>query len=206
MLAWVCASVGAATGPWLCPSVGAARADTLPPQQGVPRDRTQATGDWWGARSELSRRGLNLRLWATGYEQGQLNGDVGGLTPSEGPGAEFLSGGRLDALIDLNTTQAGLWRGGGFHAHLEIEGGQDPGFRGGAFWPVNAAAILPLGSAEQLVATSLYYSQSWGGTSLMLGKINMIDLLAADPFFGGWGIDRFMNLAFVAPPAAWCRR
>jgi porin len=28
----------------------------------------------------------------------------------------------------------------------------------------------------------------------------VIDLLANDPFFAGWGIDRFMNLAFVAPP------
>jgi porin len=61
-------------------------------------------------------------------------------------------------------------------------------------------AVLPFGSEEEVVASSLYYSQRWGGTSLLLGKINMIDLLANDPFFGGWGIDRFMNLAFVAPP------
>jgi porin len=34
----------------------------------------------------------------------------------------------------------------------------------------------------------------------MLGKINVIDLLASHPFFGGWGTDRFWNVAFVAPP------
>ncbi|EDY37178.1 carbohydrate-selective porin, OprB family [Cyanobium sp. PCC 7001] len=47
----------------------------------------------------------------------------------------------------------------------------------------------------------MYYSQRWGGTSLLVGKINAVDLLANDPFFGGWGTDRFMNLAFVAPPS-----
>lgn len=35
----------------------------------------------------------------------------------------------------------------------------------------------------------------------MIGKINAVDLLAADPFFGGWGRDRFANIAFVAPPS-----
>jgi porin len=52
-----------------------------------------------------------------------------------------------------------------------------------------------------VVATSLYLSQRFGdATRLMLGKINAIDLLASHPFFGGWGIDRFWNVAFVAPP------
>jgi porin len=36
---------------------------------------------------------------------------------------------------------------------------------------------------------------------LLVGKINVIDLLAADPVFGGWGTRRFMNLVFVAPPS-----
>ena len=35
----------------------------------------------------------------------------------------------------------------------------------------------------------------------MLGKINAIDLLASHPLFGGWGTDRFWNIAFVAPPS-----
>lgn len=35
----------------------------------------------------------------------------------------------------------------------------------------------------------------------MLGKINAVDLLAGDPFFGGWARDRFTNVAFVAPPS-----
>lgn len=164
-------------------------------------NRPTFSGDWWGARNELANSGVNLRFWATGFYQGQWSGDEGVITAADGRGTRFFTGGRLDALIDLDTTKLGLWRGGGFHAHLELEGGRVPGFRGGALWPVNTGAILPLGSSEQLEATSLYVSQRWGGTSLLLGKINAIDLLANDPFFGGWGIDRFMNLAFVAPPS-----
>ena len=50
--------------------------------------------------------------------------------------------------------------------------------------------------------TSLYFTQQFGRTaSLMLGRINVVDLLARDPFFGGWGIHRFDNIAFVAPPS-----
>jgi porin len=164
-------------------------------------NRPTFSGDWWGLRSDLASNGVNLRLWATGYYQGQWSGEAGTFTAQDGRGTSFLTGGRLDALIDLDTSRLGLWRGGGFHVHLELEGGRVPGFRGGALWPVNAGAILPLSSPEQLEATSLYYSQRWGGTSLLLGKINVIDLLAGDPFFGGWGVDRFMNLVFVAPPS-----
>ncbi|MEB3168801.1 MAG: hypothetical protein VKK97_08725, partial [Synechococcaceae cyanobacterium] len=162
--------------------------------------RTTLGGDWGGARSQLANDGMTVRLWATGFYQGQWSGDVGTFT-QDGRGTSFLTGGRIDALFDLDTAKLGLWRGGGFHAHLELEGGRIPGFRGGALWPVNTGAILPLSSPEEVEATSLYYSQRWGGTSLLLGKINVIDLLANDPFFGGWGIDRFMNLAFVAPPS-----
>jgi len=183
---------------------GAEQAPPTPvqsPEKPTFWNRPNATGDWWGVRTQLAESGVNLRLWATGFYQGQWSGDVGSFSAADGRGTEFLSGGRLDALIDLDTTKLGLWRGGGFHVHLEMEGGRIPGFRGGGLWPVNAAAILPLGSTEQLEATSLYYSQRWGGTSLLVGKINAIDLLANDPFFGGWGTDRFMNLAFVAPPS-----
>ena len=38
-------------------------------------------------------------------------------------------------------------------------------------------------------------------SALLVGKINAVDLLASDPFFGGWGSHRFLNIAFVAPPS-----
>jgi porin len=110
--------------------------------------------------------------------------------------------GRADGFLNLDTAKLGLWLGGGLNTHFEWRSGDVAAYRGGALWPVNSGAALPLGDPEEIVASSIYLTQRFGdSTSLMLGKINAVDLLAGDPFFGGWGIHRFMNLAFVAPPS-----
>jgi porin len=144
-------------------------------------------------RSALGQQGVRFDFWATGFYQDMLKGkgnDDGGF------------GSRVDLLINGETGKMGLWQGGGLHAHLTYRGGDLPGFRGGALLPVHTSGLLPVGSEDKLVATSLYVSQRFGdATRLMLGKINAIDLLASHPFFGGWGTDRFWNVAFVAPPS-----
>jgi porin len=38
-------------------------------------------------------------------------------------------------------------------------------------------------------------------SSITAGKFNPIDFVADDPFRGGWGVHRFMNLVLVAPPS-----
>src|SRR5690606_25063089 len=60
---------------------------------------------------------------------------------------------------------------------------------------------LPL-ERDRVVVSSIHLVQQLGArTSLMVGKINAVDLLANDPFFGGAGSTRFFNLAFAAPPS-----
>lgn len=154
--------------------------------------RDALTGDWGGTRESLAQHGLTTELSWTEYYQGLLDGDGND---------DFEFGGRLDAMFHLNTTKLGLWDGGGFHAHVESRFGDAPASRGGALWPVNTGMTLPIGEYETVVASSLYFSQSLGDFSLMLGKINAVDLIASDPFYGGWGATRFMNIAFVAPPS-----
>jgi porin len=155
--------------------------------------RSQLTGDWGGVRSKLQKKGVTFNFEWTQFYQGLAAG-TGSKT--------FDYGGRLDALIDLDTGKLGLWKGGGLHTHLEYRYGYLPAFRGGALWPVNTGEILPLGSKDTVVASSLYLSHQFGDrTSLLIGKINVVDLLAGDLFFGGWGNRRFMNVAFVAPPS-----
>jgi porin len=52
------------------------------------------------------------------------------------------------------------------------------------------------------VISSLYLTQKLGeNVNTLFGKINVVDLLANDNFFGGWGTRRCMNIAFVAPPS-----
>ena len=150
-------------------------------------------GDWGGFRGALGQYGIRFDLWASGFYQDLLE-DAGN------DDGDFS--GRVDLMINGDTGKLGLWQGGGLHAHVTYRGGDLPGFRGGALFPVHTSGVLPLGGSDDVVATSLYLSQRFGdATRLMLGKINAVDLLASHPFFGGWGTDRFWNLAFVAPPS-----
>jgi porin len=156
-------------------------------------DCERLTGDWGGARHWLSGRGVDVQFEVTGFVQGMMSGTGNDDTEP---------GGRIDALVNFDTARLGLWRGSGFRTHVETALGDMPQFRAGAVLPMHAATMLPLDTRNEVVATSLYFTQQFGRTaSLMLGRINVVDLLARDPFFGGWGIHRFDNIAFVAPPS-----
>lgn len=153
---------------------------------------------------QLQQAGIKLDLLLSNFVQGQASGSDDSATintlTNRGTGTGAYGSGRFDALLELDSTRLGLWRGGQIHAHLEMENGQLPGWRGGAFWPVNTGVILPLTPPGQWSLSSLYLRQRWGGTRMMVGKINVIDLQSQNPFFGGWGIERFQNLALVLPP------
>jgi porin len=158
---------------------------------GAPALAQGLTGDWGGARTDLADKGFSLRSDITGYYQGGT---------AEGTSAD--ASGRFDVFSDLDFGKMGLIKGLGFHFHGEMRFGDPRGQFGGELWPSNTGAVLPLGGADRFVASSLYFTQSIGSRGvLMVGKINAIDLLASDPFYGGWGTQRFMNVAFVAPPS-----
>jgi len=155
--------------------------------------RSALTGDWWGARSSLADHGVSLDLRHTSFYQGLASGTGD---------KNFEYGGKMDAFINLDSAKLGLWEGGGFRSHLEYRHGNAPANLGGAIFAVNTALYWPVDTPDELVATSLYFTQKVGDrSSIAFGKFNPVDLLAADPFYGGWGIDRFMNLILVAPPS-----
>ena len=149
-------------------------------------------GDGKGFRQNLVDNGLSFNLEYTSIYQGS----------DAGSDDTFKYSGKVDAFINLDSGKLGLWEGGGFRTHFEYGHGNGASFLGGTLFPVNVMQLTPLGSHEKVVATSLYLTQKFGEKyTLMLGKINAIDLLASNPFFGGWGTQRFMHLAFVAPPS-----
>lgn len=150
------------------------------------------TGDWGGARTSLAQSGVALRGDVTGFATGQLAGTGDKVWDASG---------RYDAFVDLDFGKMGLVKGLGFHVHAEGRFGQGQSNFGFQLWPGNTGATLPLGG-EGLAASSLYFTQALGKrTVLLFGKINAVDLLASDPVFGGWGTQRFQNIAFVAPPS-----
>ncbi len=159
--------------------------------------RDSLTGDWRGVRTSLAEKGIVTELSTTGYFNGLLSGGVGDQS--------FDFGGRSDAFLHFNTGKLGLWDGGGFHFHLESRYGEATDRaapRSGGLWPTNTGVVLPLGDPGRVVASSIYYTHALDkNASLLIGKINAVDLLASDPFFGGWARDRFTNIAFVAPPS-----
>ncbi len=151
------------------------------------------TGNWWGTRSFLEDRGVNFDLRYSSTYQGMLTGTGN---------SNFGYGGKVNALIALETDKMGLWKGGNFNFHLEYRHGAAQTNLGGTLFSVNTALFLPSDSPKQLVATSINYTQRIGnGHRISIGKFNPIDIYASDPFYGGWGVDRFMNIVLVAPPS-----
>ncbi|MGL4542395.1 MAG: hypothetical protein ACRCUI_07790, partial [Polymorphobacter sp.] len=151
------------------------------------------TGDWGGGRSSLADSGVTLRADATAVAQGVVAG---------GSDRMWDGSGRADVFVDVDSGKLGLWAGTGLNTHSEIRFAEPRSNFGGQLLPSNTGAALPLTGSGSFEATSIYLNQRIGGqTSLLVGKINVLDLLARDPFFGGWGTQRFMNLVFVAPPS-----
>lgn len=141
----------------------------------------------------LAIPGVSPRLDLTAFVQDAVAGD--------GDGSIRFTG-RADLFVDISSKGLGLWDGTLLRTHTELRASNaNAGGVGGALWPQNTGAVLPL-TGEGIELTSIYFVQSLGAkTNLLVGKINAVDLLASDPFFGGWGTRRFQNLAFVAPPS-----
>lgn len=169
-------------------AIAAARSVAAEPD-GAERERL--SGDWGGSRPRLAERGVALDFDSTHYYQGLMSG-----TGEE----DFDYGGRIDVLADFDTTKLGWWDGGIVRTHTEyLYGDLDPTL-GGTVVPTNLGTLLPKTGANELTITTLHIGQQLNERlNLIAGKINTIDLIAADPFFGGAGHSRFMNLAFAAP-------
>lgn len=151
------------------------------------------TGDWGGARSFLTDNGVSLDFRHNSFYQGLAVGTGD---------KDFEYGGKFDVFINLDSGKMGLWEGGGFRSHIEYSHGDLATNLGSALFATNTALYWPVGSPEEIVATSLNFTQKVGGkSSIAVGKFNPVDVYATHDFYGGWGIDRFMNIVLVAPPS-----
>ena len=148
-------------------------------------------GDWGGFRSTLQDKGVGVDFTFTQFAQ-TISGDKAD-TFDDYPN-------RFDLLVNLVTEKAGLWKGGGIGTHVGTRFGGPP--TGIAMYPANTALISPTTGEGRVVVTSLFATQRLGqSSSILFGKINLLDLLAAAPFMGGRGIDGFMHIAFAGPPS-----
>jgi porin len=163
-----------------------------PPPGWLERDRL--TGDWGGARTWLKEHGITINPRLTQFYQGMPSGDGD---------HRFEYGGKADLLFNADLSKLGLWKGLSLTVHAEYNFGESVNGRGGTIALVNTALYFPgIEGADRFDLSSVYFGQKFGDSvSLILGKINMIDLAGFRPFAGGAGIDSFWNIVFTAPPS-----
>lgn len=164
------------------------------PKQPTWLERDNLTGDWGGARTWLKANGIILKPRLTQFYQG--------LTKGEG-NLVFEYGAKADLLLNADLNKLGLWKGISLTIHAEYNFGKSVNGQSGTLVPVNTALFFPgISGPNVFDVSSVYVIQNFGSSvTLLLGKINMVDLFASKPFMGGAGIDAFWNCTFAAPPS-----
>ncbi len=153
-------------------------------------EREQLLGDMAGLRSSASEQGINIGVEYTSTYQSNRsvkdNSDSGYF-------------GRLDIKTSFDLGKMGLWENGSIHAQLQAHNGGDNslGYTGTPFTNPNTASFM----GDDLFMSSLYYMHRFEQSTMLIGKIDALELMKDAPFYGGAGRTGFMNLAFAAPPS-----
>ncbi len=112
----------------------------------------------------------------------------------------FRYGGKVDAYIDVKGGAVGIDDSWSLHLHPEFKYGSSSNGEIGLI-PANTQLFYP-GEGE-VFDLSVNVTKRWkSGTSLTVGKINILDLAARIPIQGGGGHEGFQNLALALPPSA----
>jgi porin len=163
--------------------------------------RDKLTGDWWGARTDLSDHGIDIDLRLSQYYQGVTSGGVD--TNSE-------YGGTMDYRVHIDTSKLfGTWEGLSVDMHARTRFGNDIGADAGGLTLPNAAMLMPLpGDYEDTDITGLTVNQFFpvGDEHLgmaTLGKLDIIDALTL--FFPpiGYGQEGFWNVNGMVAALPW---
>ncbi|HKF59688.1 MAG TPA: carbohydrate porin [Blastocatellia bacterium] len=129
--------------------------------------RTQLTGDWGGARTDLVEHGIFIDFYTTGAYQ---NVTSGGLKT----GGAYVQNTQLS--INIDTARAGLWSGGLFHFTVQSRYGSSPEetFTVGSYVPQYTGLVLPGPLLFQNIYPSEYFLvQSFTKQfSVVVGKIS----------------------------------
>ena len=121
--------------------------------------------------------------------------------PVSGDAASTLRyGGKIDAYIDIKGSAVGADDSLSLHIHPEFKYGESSNGTIGLI-PANTQLFYP-GDGD-VFDLSINLTKKWkSGSSLTIGKINILDLAAMIPIQGGGGHDGFQNLSLALPPSA----
>ncbi len=109
-------------------------------------------------------------------------------------------GGKVDLYVDLKGSAFGLDDSIKLHFHPEFKYGESANGTVGLI-PSNTQLFYP-GEGE-VFDLSINVTKTWqSGTSLTVGKVNVLDIATQLPVAGGGGHEGFQNLAMALPPSA----
>jgi len=156
--------------------------------------RTQVTGDWGGARTELARKGIFLDIYTTSTYQKVLSGGIK-------TGDAFVQNNQIS--LNIDTGRAGLWNGGLIHFTVQSRSGalNKDTFTVGSFVPQNLGLTLPNPETpNNIYPTEYYISQSFNKYfNLILGKVGDITF-SDETLFGDNYQYYFANFNFNKNP------
>jgi porin len=164
--------------------------------------RPRLTGNWFGLRDEMAKRGLTLDLDLTQILQGVGSG---------GRETDLGYWGLVDYRLRLDTGKLGLWPGGFLDAHAMSSYGTSVNKQSGATVPVNGAAMFPSLALDDpttalMKVTYTQFLTRWLG--VYAGKIEGLE--ADNNEFAHDFRTQFLNLglqfnlaAVLAPLSAW---
>lgn len=157
--------------------------------------RQYLTGDWWGARTYLANKGVQIGVELNQYIQGVTNG---------GRDRTAAYGGTADYTVNLDLMRMGLLPGALIKFRAESRFGSSVNGDAGTILPVNTDLLFPLTDKLDedvpIAVTDLNYTQflcNYFG--VFFGKLDTLD---GDPneFASGRGTGQFMNANFIFNP------
>ena len=108
--------------------------------------------------------------------------------------------GKVDAYVGVKGSALGLDDSLTLHIHPEFKYGESSNGAVGLL-PANTQLFYP--GEGDVFDLSVNVTKRWNsGTTLTLGKVNILDLAARIPIQGGGGHEGFQNLAVALPPSA----
>lgn len=109
-------------------------------------------------------------------------------------------GGKIDGYFDIGGSALGIGDSWSVHIHPEFKYGESANGLVGLL-PSNTQLFYP--DEGDVFDLNVNITKRWkSGTTLTVGKVNVLDLAAQLPVVGGGGHDGFQNLAMALPPSA----
>jgi porin len=182
------------------PVVATAQPYDVPPTWGGDFwSRPRLTGDWFGLRDEMGKRGVVVDIDFLQILQGNATG---------GRDTGVAYGGTADYTLNVDTGKLGLWPGGFFKVYAMSGFGDGENSDAGVISAVNMAALLPEPNTSTALMNLTYmqFFATWIG--VFAGKLYMLDADTND--FAHNYRTQFLNFglninqaATLAPISAW---